>query len=1732
MSDLSLEEFMSGAGGATATADEPGTMSLDDFMGGSPSRPMALGTQAGVMGTMGEFPVANVADMLAPQMQANGPLSGGFHAVKPPADLAQPTQHAREVVLQHYHQHPDELTGSGLEEYRHNLPMAMPPEIVDQPALEKRYRAINELVLGVPLADDPAPEITKDHIAHLQADMKAKGFTDPVQYVLAHDAAGGHQYAIPRAAESFFKGAQNALVDTAIGVASFFGADLSQETKGEEARRQWIEGVNATKDKQSWAPATTRFARHAAGVAGNMAPVMVASAVTGGLAGEAELAGEAATMGAAEKTMYAGMGLQSGFTDFAKYRADGHSWTESALHGTATGTVDAMAAYAGGRAAGALGSKTVQQQIAKGFFTQEAWDGTIKSLSAKALKALGGVGSQVGQQAMMTWLQGVKENMFGNQSTGENSLESLAIAGVIGLIGQVPEFAHFVSSPSRSTAREAGLDSVATNNMQRKELAAKIIEAVRTQDAKAPTEPAGATTGEVAPAVDPNAHWMPGQQEPPPATLPSEYPSQEFIDAQTRRVQDVADKVRANIAEPAPADPAEHAALQKALDVGAPEAGIVVAPHEEGGYTLQLKNGSEVRLVPTDKIQSTPEQIAAGLKAYGYEDTPENRAKLENARGKFSLRTKSGDVYDGPALIQIRRDLSAQSLPNTLWHELVHFARQSGLVGDGEWAALAEAHAPGITDPIAQQEAVIKALQGKPKFLDRVKNWVDSLIKAVGLTPNQRRQIERDLRSGKILARDKGTAGEPAAAFAEGEPSLAGKNADTDKAREQMDLAELVKGHAPGSTMPDHVAETEAIKQGIPAKAMLIADDLLLGRRDQLNQVETKGLSIRLNAMRDNYTQLWNDLSSEHLEPADRIIKQNEADRIREDGDLLTRALKKAGSEWGRTGVARQWAARMREDYSPLNVEQRARNAKQGNPLTPEESRQLAKPVRELAKIEKTQQGLLDKGEAVKTEGTAKIKTAADKLRTKVEATKLPTDLTKHARDLAKDFILNGIEGRRELIDAVQKEVRKVWPETQRRQVIDAISGYGEFTHLSKDEVSVRLRDLKGQLQQIGKLKDMAEGQAPQKTGMERRDPSDAERGLIKEVNEAKKAGNFTTTDPAKELKGYLDTRKTYYKNRMADLQHEIAARERTIKDKAAPRTDAELDRIKAEYESVKAEHEAIFGKPGLTEEQRIAAAEKATQKLIDSYEKRLADGDFTPAARRHNNPQPENLAKLREKAAALRDKYREADPNPPHVQRAREKLAVLEAHLDAGTLPTKAAPKDTRSKAGKTLRAQVAAARLAIGQSEPAVRQRRIDSFAKLQAKLEAGQFALPAGKSPPLSPEIERLDFQIAKKRQEINQKINDLKPKTIWQKVASPLSTIRTLKTSYDVSAVLRQGGFIVLGNPLRAVKSLGPMFKAMGSEAYTYRFNKELQERPNAPLYKRSGLYLAEQGGSLSKAEEAYAGGIADRLPGVKASERAYVTFLNKLRADTFDAMAYGLARDGSPTMEEAKSISNFINVATGRGSFGSMDSAMTALAPLFFSPRYVASRFQMLALEPLYHGSAETRKMIAKEYAKTLIGVGAVYALGAAAGGAMEKDPRSADFGKIRFGSTRVDPLMGLAQTTTLLARVGTGKTKTATGELASGGGAEAVGRFLRTKLAPVPGIALDIASGQNAVGDKVTPASIAQNTLVPLSMSDIKTAIEEHGVTGGVALSLLSLFGAGLQNYEPRPPKNAPLHFK
>lgn len=397
------------------------------------------------------------------------------------------------------------------------------------------------------------------------------------------------------------------------------------------------------------------------------------------------------------------------------------------------------------------------------------------------------------------------------------------------------------------------------------------------------------------------------------------------------------------------------------------------------------------------------------------------------------------------------------------------------------------------------------------------------------------------------------------------------------------------------------------------------------------------------------------------------------------------------------------------------------------------------------------------------------------------------------------------------------------------------------------------------------------------------------------------------------------------------------------------------------------------------------------------------------------------------------------------------------------------------------------------------------------------------------------------------------------------ANVLNTPRAIMSSLDFSAPLRQGIFLV-GRP-EFWKGLPTMFKSAFSEESYQSLVKDISNRENYPLMVESGVAFSNVDGELSTREEDFMSKWAEKVPGVRRTNAAYVAFLNKLRADTFDSMVKDLRKAGvkfdTPEGEKAlKDTGWFISNATGRGSLPKgLNSAAPQLTAAFFSPRLMFSRANML-WPPNY---VKLHPVVRRQAIKSLLSFGGfamtIITLAQQAGLEVEGDPRSSDFGKVRVGNTRYDVLGGFGQYLTLGARMvaflggnayealtgeeGPAHTKSVSGNFKkynSGDGmydpkaGDAVTRFLRNKLSPVASYITDYYQGENVVGEKFDAATSTAERFTPMFMGDLIDMMQEYGMTEGAIRSAPGFFGVGVQdfvpsNLDPEAPLEAPRTF-
>lgn len=772
----------------------------------------------------------------------------------------------------------------------------------------------------------------------------------------------------------------------------------------------------------------------------------------------------------------------------------------------------------------------------------------------------------------------------------------------------------------------------------------------------------------------------------------------------------------------------------------------------------------------------------------------------------------------------------------------------------------------------------------------------------------------------------------------------------------------------------------------------------------------------------------------------------------------------------------------------------RAILAESGHSATSKEGKRLAEYVEEAWK-NKGIQKVLEQSEPTSQELSEGIAAAVEAGR---EIERMHPTILK----LAKALQSEGVKTRESLVSRVHEILRKINPDITRQEAIDAIAGNGIFGDITEDEARLQLLGWQAELREITRLNKILAGIDP--TKRKTRKASKTKKRLRDAVNRAKQRAGLVETDPEIDVDSHtastLKAIETRLRREIAALELSVRTGQRIVKGKKVRHTNEQIEALKAQRDALKAQEQEIFGKKELTDEQRIEIAKKAATRNITETERRIDDNDLFPEKKLKVKPSDAELRGLWDILQARRNELKElqdlADLEDPHRV--------------------------------EMIRNQQFATRIS-------------NKMAELQDKIARGDFS-PRVKKKPLKLTKKNLDLQLeadeikaaynlglfrdALKNRTIAQKLYDLLPE------ASGVS--RSIMTSIDVSALGRQGFLAFAGHPLMVGKDTKGMVKALKSTKNRMAIDLEIRNRAIAHLARQAGLAITVRGQALDKMEEVYSSRLADKIPGVAASERAYSTMLNLIRMDMFESLIS--AAGANVTLAEAKALANFVNVWTGRGNIPHQGLVNALLSLPLFSARLTASRFQVLLGQPFYHGTLRTRLLIGREYLRTAAGIGIMYGIINMGIKLMwddddpdkptiETDPRSSDFLKVKIGNTRVDPMAGLSQTAVFLSRMATGKTKRLTGEIVPLTGfrdrADVAQTFLRTKLNPLAGAGWTVflAGGKDFKGDKPTWGEMGLNLITPMSIGDTIDASKDVGIPKGAAFGLLAALGVSIQTH-------------
>lgn len=311
--------------------------------------------------------------------------------------------------------------------------------------------------------------------------------------------------------------------------------------------------------------------------------------------------------------------------------------------------------------------------------------------------------------------------------------------------------------------------------------------------------------------------------------------------------------------------------------------------------------------------------------------------------------------------------------------------------------------------------------------------------------------------------------------------------------REALDLPELPPA--------ERKSWQTSLDRAKPERATLLADEVL-NRPRALNDEETASIVVRAQQLKNEHSAKMREIEKA---PESKIPNLRvEVEALEREFDKLTTAARLSGTEKGRALAAQKLT--INQDYDLVSLIQRAKAAK-GRELTTEERTRYEKMAKE---IQSLQAQLAQAEEAARTQElqkqinraarkrkraetkkeldeefaslTAQFAQARQAMRSGIQPSGLAAIdpegvLTKLIGQMARNRVRAGVIKAEDLVDEIYNVVASNVRGVSKRDVRDAISGYGlEPKHVERDEAVKQLASIRSELKKLSTQEDIEAG--------------------------------------------------------------------------------------------------------------------------------------------------------------------------------------------------------------------------------------------------------------------------------------------------------------------------------------------------------------------------------------------------------------------------------------------------------------------------------------------------------------------------------------------------------------------------------------------------------------------------------------------------------------------------------
>jgi hypothetical protein len=220
----------------------------------------------------------------------------------------------------------------------------------------------------------------------------------------------------------------------------------------------------------------------------------------------------------------------------------------------------------------------------------------------------------------------------------------------------------------------------------------------------------------------------------------------------------------------------------------------------------------------------------------------------------------------------------------------------------------------------------------------------------------------------------------------------------------------------------------------------------------------------------------------------------------------------------------------------------------------------------------------------------------------------------------------------------------------------------------------------------------------------------------------------------------------------------------------------------------------------------------------------------------------------------------------------------------------------------------------------------------------------------------------------------------------------------------------------------------------------------------------------------------------------------------------------------------KDMARWVNVATGRGELGKLEPLANVLSLPLFSPKLLASKFQIVS--PLRYARMHpaARKIALTEMFRATGSLGVTMGLSKLAGAGVDLNPFSGGFGTIDADGTSYDLSGGRLRAFRFAAQIADSFNKQLRGEHVKDDRKPAalVEKYFRAYLSPVAALGYDAYTGTEADGTDFEWSPRQLKRLAPFAAKEMFEAYQQAGVIGAVKAAP-AFVGVGVNTREKRP---------